>query len=138
MYATNVPNLSYFKAPQPDVAKNSISFKIMINKNQTGAKSINTTANVAKMINRKSQITSILDPLSTIKSYLRAQYPSKMSLAIAKAKIIIKYAMLNSKTAKYKNNSPKTILEIDNALTTCLFIISLKVFCYNHSLSISL
>ncbi len=94
MYATKVPNLSYFNAPLPEVTKNSINFKMITNKNHAGAKSIQTTANVENMMNKKSQITSILDPLSTIRPYFLAKYPSIISLRIAKANMIISQAML--------------------------------------------
>ena len=124
MYATYVPNLSYFKAPLPEVMKNSINFKTITIKNHDGAKSINTSAKVEKIINKKSQITSTLEPSSITRLYFRAQYPSKTSLTMVKENITIKLMILKSKTTKYKNNSPKSILERDNALIICLFMVS--------------
>ena len=50
-----MPKLSYFKDPLPEVMKNSVNFKIIINKNQTGTKSIKTSPNVEKII--KKEIT---------------------------------------------------------------------------------
>lgn len=41
--------------------------------NQKGTKSIKTSDNVDRIINKKSQITSISEPFADIKSYLRVK-----------------------------------------------------------------